>query len=197
MANLRYLWRHRAKFPIISKSFYRAWGKRMLSLPNLMVSNRQRTLLTRKGAKIDNTAEIGEVSIEGRKRLLTIGALSFLGRVKIALHDEVKIGERVCINDGVDILTASHDVLDPKWQHIKGKIEIEDYVWIGTGAMILPGVTLGRGCVVGARAVVSKSVEPGTIVVGNPAKIISKKRVEQLNYNPCEFLTVNRSWLIG
>jgi maltose O-acetyltransferase len=169
----------------------------MLSLPNLMVSNRQRTLLTRKGAKIDNTAEIGEVSIEGRKRLLTIGALSFLGRVKIALHDEVKIGERVCINDGVDILTASHDVLDPKWQHIKGKIEIEDYVWIGTGAMILPGVTLGRGCVVGARAVVSKSVEPGTIVVGNPAKIISKKRVEQLNYNPCEFLTVNRSWLIG
>jgi acetyltransferase-like isoleucine patch superfamily enzyme len=109
----------------------------------------------------------------------------------------VKIGERVCINDGVDILTASHDVLDPKWQHIKGKIEIEDYVWIGTGAMILPGVTLGRGCVVGARAVVSKSVEPGTIVVGNPAKIVSKKRVEQLNYNPCEFLTVNRSWLIG
>ena len=197
MANLRYLWRHRAKFSIISKSFYRAWGKRMLSLPNLMVSNRQRTLLTRKGAKIDNTAEIGEVTIEGRKRLLTIGALSFLGRVKIALHDEVKIGERVCINDGVDILTASHDVLDPKWQHIKGKIEIEDYVWIGTGAMILPGVTLGRGCVVGARAVVSKSVEPGTIVVGNPAKIVSKKRVEQLNYNPCEFLTVNRSWLIG
>ena len=197
MANLRYLWRHRAKFPIISKSFYRAWGKRMLSFPNLMVSNRQRTLLTRKGAKIDNTAEIGEVSVEGRKRLLTIGAFSFLGRVKIALHDEVKIGERVCINDGVDILTASHDVLDPKWQHIKGKIEIEDYVWIGTGAMILPGVTLGRGCVVGARAVVSKSVEPGTIVVGNPAKIVSKKRVEQLNYNPCEFLTVNRSWLIG
>jgi acetyltransferase-like isoleucine patch superfamily enzyme len=197
MANLGYLWRHRAKFPMISKSFYRAWGKRMFSFPKLMISNRQRTLLTRKGAKIDNTAEIGKVTVEGRKRLLTIGAFSFLGRVKIALHDEVKIGERVCINDGVDILTASHDVLDPKWQHIKGKVEIEDYVWIGTGAMILPGVTLGRGCVVGARAVVSKSVEPGTIVVGNPAKIVSKKRVEQLNYNPCEFLTVNRSWLIG
>jgi acetyltransferase-like isoleucine patch superfamily enzyme len=197
MANLRYLWRHRAKFPIISKRFYRAWGKRMLSFPKLMVSNRQRTLLTRKGAKIDNTAEIGEVTVEGRKRLLAVGAFSFLGRVKIALHDEVKIGDRVCINDGVEILTASHDVSDPKWQHIKGKIEIEDYVWIGTGAMILPGVTLGRGCVVGARAVVSKSVEPGTIVVGNPAKIVSKKRVEQLDYNPCEFLTVNRSWLIG
>ncbi len=197
MANLGYLWRHRAKFPIISKRFYRAWGKRMFSFPKLMISNRQRTLLTRKGAKIDNTAEIGKVIVEGRKRLLSIGAFSFLGRVKIALHDEVKIGDRVCINDGVDILTASHDVLDPKWQHIKAKIEIEDYVWIGTGAMILPGVTLGRGCVVGARAVVSKSVDPLTIVVGNPAKIVSKKRIEQLNYNPCEFLTVNRSWLIG
>jgi acetyltransferase-like isoleucine patch superfamily enzyme len=197
MANLRYLWQHRARFPISSKSFYRAWGKRMLSFPQLMVSHRQHILLTRKGAKIDNTAEIGEVVVEGKKRLLTVGAFSFLGRVKIALHDEVKIGNKVCINDGVDILTASHDVSDPTWQHIKSKIDIEDYVWIGTGAMILPGVRLGRGCVVGARAVVSKSVAPGSIVVGNPARVASKKRVDQLNYNPCEFLAFNRCWLIG
>jgi acetyltransferase-like isoleucine patch superfamily enzyme len=197
MANLRYLWRHRAKFPIRSINFYRAWGKRMLSFPQLLVSNRQRRQLTMKGANIDGSADIGEVSVQGKRKLLTIGAFSFLGRVTIALHDEVKIGNRVCINDDVDILTASHDVSDPEWQHVKGRIEIEDYVWIGTGAMILPGVCLGRGCVVGARAVVSKSVAPGAIVVGNPAKAVPKKRVEQLNYNPCEFLAINRCWLIG
>ncbi len=197
MANLRYLWRHRAKFPIRSKNFYRAWGKRMLSFPQLLVSNRHRRLLKRKGANIDGSAEIGQVSVQGKRKLLTIGAFSFLGRVTIALHDEVKIGNRVCINDDVNILTASHDVSDPEWQHVKGRIEIEDYVWIGTGAMILPGVSLGRGCVVGARAVVSKSVAPGAIVVGNPAKVVPKKRVDQLNYNPCEFLAFNRCWLIG
>jgi acetyltransferase-like isoleucine patch superfamily enzyme len=128
---------------------------------------------------------------------LTIGAFSFVGRVSIALHEEVIVGNRVCINDDVDILTASHDVSDPKWQHLKGRIEIEDYVWIGTGAMILPGVRLGRGCVVGARAVVAKSVAPGKIVVGNPARVTARERVDQLNYNPCEFLTFNRCWLIG
>ena len=197
MANLRYLWRHRVKFPIRSKNFYRAWGKRMISFPQLLISNRQRRQLTRKGANIDGSADIGEVSVQGKRKLLTIGAFSFLGRVTIALHDEVKIGNRVCINDDVDILTASHDVSDPEWQHVKGRIEIEDYVWIGTGAMILPGVSLGRGCVVGARAVVSKSVAPGAIVVGNPAKVVPKKRVEKLNYNPCEFLAFNRCWLKG
>jgi acetyltransferase-like isoleucine patch superfamily enzyme len=169
----------------------------MLSFPQLLVSNRHRRLLKRKGANIDGSAEIGQVSVQGKRKLLTIGAFSFLGRVTIALHDEVKIGNRVCINDDVNILTASHDVSDPEWQHVKGRIEIEDYVWIGTGAMILPGVSLGRGCVVGARAVVSKSVAPGAIVVGNPAKVVPKKRVDQLNYNPCEFLAFNRCWLIG
>lgn len=197
MAKLNYLWTNRSRFSLRSSDFYKAWVKRVLSFPSLLLSNRQRHLLTRKGARIDDTAEIGKVSIIGKKKFLIVGQFSFIGRASIALHDEVKIGNRVCINDNVEILTASHDVSDPKWQHIKGKINIEDYVWIGTGAMILPGVTLGRGCVVGARAVVSKSVEPGTIVVGNPAKIVSKKRVEQLNYNPCEFLAVNRSWLIG
>ena len=113
------------------------------------------------------------------------------------MHDEVKIGNRVCINDGVEILTASHDVLDPQWKHSKGKVIIDDYVWIGTGAMILPGVHLCRGAVVGAGAVVTKSVPEGTIVAGNPAKTLSKKRVEQLNYNPCEFLAENRAWLLG
>ena len=74
---------------------------------------------------------------------------------------------------------------------------IEDYAWIGTGAMILPGVCIGRGAVFGAGAVVSKSVAPGAIVVGNPAKPISKSRCEIFDYNPCEFLAANRAWLVG
>ncbi|WP_162052640.1 acyltransferase [Pontibacter pamirensis] len=197
MASLSYLWRKRASFSVNSVDFYRAWGKRFFSMPELFGRNSRRRKLAREGAVIHESAEIGEVTVAGKKNLLLVGPLSFLGQVYIALHDEVRIGERVCINDGVSILTASHNISDPGWSLIKSPILIEDYVWIGIGAIILPGVHLGRGAVVGAGAVVSKSVAPGTVVVGNPARPVSKKRCSNLNYNPCEFLAANRAWLRG
>lgn len=197
MASLNYLWSHRAKFSITSLHFYKAWAKRILSLPELLSQNYRRYKFTRNGAVIHGAAEIGKVIIEGRKKNLSVGQLSFIGRVFIALHDNLKIGERVCINDGVRLLTASHNVSDPNWGRVSSEIVIEDYVWIGMNAIILPGVRLGRGVVVGAGAVVAKSVAAGSIVVGNPAKPISKSRCEELNYNPCEWLAANRAWLVG
>jgi galactoside O-acetyltransferase len=53
-------------------------------------------------------------------------------------------------------------------------IEIEDDVWIGAGAIVLPGVTVGRGAVIGAGAVVTRSVEALSIVAGVPAREIGK-----------------------
>jgi acetyltransferase-like isoleucine patch superfamily enzyme len=197
MAGVVYLWKNRAKFPLNSGLFYRSWAKRLLLLPAVIGRNWKRFRLEIKGADIHPLAEIGRVRIEGHKCHLKIGKLSFLGRVHITLHEEVIIGERVCINDDVDLITASHDVSDPEWKHVKDKIIIEDYAWIGTGAMILPGVTIGKGAIVAARAVVSKDVLPFTIVAGVPAVPSKKKRVEALNYNPCEFLAENRAWLIG
>lgn len=197
MATLYYLWSNRAKFPIGSKPYFRAWGKRLFSALELMRRNRNRNQLVRKGASIHESAEIGRVVVDGPKDKLSIGRLTFLGRVYMALHDQIIIGERVCINDGVQLLTASHSVTDPQWNHVKAKITIDDYAWIGTSAIILPGVHVGKGAIVGAGAVVSKSVLPSEIVVGNPARPINKKRCPGLDYNPCEFLAANRAWLIG
>jgi maltose O-acetyltransferase len=197
MAGFNYLWTHRAKFPINSVSFYRAWGKRLFSLAEVLRRNRHRSRLTRQGAVIHETAEIGEVKVSGPKVNLRIGAFSFLGKVNIALHDEVIIGDNVCINDGVQILTASHAVTDPNWTQITAKIIIEDYAWIAINAILLPGVRIGKGAIVGAGAVVSKNVAAGTIVAGNPAKVLSKKRGNDLVYNPCDFLAGNRAWLLG
>jgi acetyltransferase-like isoleucine patch superfamily enzyme len=56
----------------------------------------------------------------------------------------------------------------------KGKVVIEDNVWIGYGVSILPNVTIGRCSIIGANSVVTKDVEPYTVVAGNPAKIIRK-----------------------
>ena len=196
MASFSYLWANRARPPFGSKRFFRAWAKRVLLLPDVWRMNARRSRLIRKGAQIDNRAEIGLARIDGPKSKLTIGPFSFIGRVYMALHADVRIGSNVCINDGVEILTASHDVADPQWRQFARAVIIEDYAWIGSGAMILPGVTVGRGAVVGARAVVSKNVEAGTVVAGNPAKATSKTRDSGLNYNPCEFLAANQAWLL-
>jgi acetyltransferase-like isoleucine patch superfamily enzyme len=195
MAGLKYLWLHRSKNKFLSKAFIVSWAKRVLTLNELLTNNKRRKKLINKGANISETAEIGIVNIGGNKSNLTVGDFSCLGRVEIALHDKVSIGSYVCINDGVIILSASHDVSDPLWQHKKSPISIGDYAWIATNAILLPGVKIGRGAIVGAGAVVSKDVEDYCIVIGNPAHAIHKKRTEILNYNPCEFLAGNNAWL--
>ncbi len=197
MAAFNYLWKNRKKASVFSHLFFRIWAKRLLCLPELLRRNKRRIKLIKQGAKIDTRAEIGEVEINGNRKNLKIGSFSFVGKVHFALHEKITIGNNVCINDGVQLLTASHDVYSVDWQHTKAAILIDDYVWIATNAIILPGVNIGRGAVVGAGAVVTKNVLPGQIVVGNPATPISKIRSEELNYNPCEFLAGNRAWLIG
>ncbi|WP_316786286.1 acyltransferase [Pedobacter frigiditerrae] len=197
MASLSYLITNRAKFGIGSLKFWKSWAKRALTLSEVVRRNHMRRKLIRAGAIISEIAEIGSPKIDGDKRNLKIGAYSFIGNAILALHTEISIGERVCINDGVNLLSASHDLTDPEWKLKKGAIVIDDYAWICTNAIVLPGVHIGRGAVVGAGAVVSKNVGAGEIVAGNPAKPINKKRALDLNYNPCEFLAGNRAWLIG
>ncbi|MFL9831771.1 acyltransferase [Flavobacterium sp. ST-87] len=195
MASIKYLWNNRVQFDLFSKPFFICWAKRLLTFPELVKSSSRRKNLIKKGAKIAETAEIGIAKIEGKKEYLSIDAFTTLGRVEIALHEKVSIGKYVCINDGTVILSASHDVSDPLWRHKKVPVLIKDYAWIATNAIILPGVTIGKGAIVGAGAVVSKNVSDYAIVTGNPAKEIEKKRTNVLDYNPCDFLAANNAWL--
>ena len=89
----------------------------------------------------------------------------------------LEIGKNVCISEDVRILPASHDVSSATFDYFVKPIVIQDNVWIATGAIILPGVTIGEGAVVGAGAVVTKDVEPWTVVGGNPAKFIKKREL--------------------
>lgn len=74
-------------------------------------------------------------------------------------------------------LDESTTVLPPLYIDYGKPIKIEDKVWLGINATVLPGVTLGYGCIVGANSVVTKDVPPMTIVAGNPARIIKKIEV--------------------
>ena len=80
-----------------------------------------------------------------------------------------------------DRVTGSHDYKSPNFQGIFKPIVIEDYAWIGVGATILQGVTIGRGAVVCAGAVVTKDVPAYAVVAGVPAKTIGS-RPKNLDY---------------
>lgn len=82
----------------------------------------------------------------------------------------VTIGSRVLIASHVVITSRAHPVALPRYGIAHdAPVTIEDDVWIGAGAMILPGVTVGRGAIVAAGAVVTKTVAPMTVVAGVPA----------------------------
>jgi acetyltransferase-like isoleucine patch superfamily enzyme len=93
----------------------------------------------------------------------------------------IKIGDNVSISADVCILTADHDLLDLQFQGRVSPVTIEDFVFIGTRAMILCGVTLGQGSAVAAGSIVTKDVPPFTIVAGAPARKIGS-RPQDLDY---------------
>lgn len=94
---------------------------------------------------------------------------------------QITIGENVSISQEVIILTADHDVDSSDFAGRNKTVTIEDFVWIGTRVTILPGVTIGKGALIGAGSVVTKDVAPYALVAGIPAKTIRMRR-EDLNY---------------
>ena len=96
----------------------------------------------------------------------------------------VYIGNNVCLATNVFIWTLHHDYNDIHFDVKGGKVVINDFVWVCSRAIILPGVTIGEGAVVAAGAVVTKDVEPWTIVGGVPAKKIGKRGRKEYDYKP-------------
>ena len=93
----------------------------------------------------------------------------------------VSIGNSVSISHKVNLVTGSHDIHSNNMEYKRAPIHIEDFVFIGVGATVLSGVTIGKGAVVCAGACVTKDVEPFSIVGGVPAKVIGTRQ-EDLNY---------------
>ncbi|MBF0575096.1 sugar O-acetyltransferase [Dysgonomonas sp. GY617] len=126
------------------------------------------------GEKIDESTTVmlpfytdfGQFTRLGKNVFVNFGC-GFMDRGGITIEDNVLIGPRV------NLITENHSENPQLRQNVYSKpIVIKRYAWIGAGATILPGVTVGENAIVAAGAVVSKDVPPNTIVGGVPAKVI-------------------------
>lgn len=88
------------------------------------------------------------------------------------------IGNNVAIGPNVVIFTATHNYQYLDLPDEAATVTVEDNVWIGGNSTILPGVTIGEGCVIGAGSTVTKSIPPYTIAVGNPAVVIKRRVIK-------------------
>ncbi|MEC5200168.1 acetyltransferase-like isoleucine patch superfamily enzyme [Arthrobacter sp. PL16] len=111
-------------------------------------------------------------SVAEGARLLIADDVFINQGTRIHAQDKISIGARTEIADFVAIYDTNFHAVAPLDPVICSPVAIGDDCWIGAGATILPGVTLGRGCVVAAGSVVTKSFGQGTLVGGNPAKAL-------------------------
>lgn len=142
-----------------SSFVWKAFKRSLKSLAKILPGNQIRRGLLRLAAyRIGQDVYIGE-------DLIIIDELEETGY----LH----IGDRVAIAERVTLVIASRPNNSRVASYVPtahGPIIIEDDAWLGTGAIILPNVKIGRGSVVGAQSLVTKDVPPFTIVMGTPAK---------------------------
>ena len=138
-----------------------------------------------------SSAYMGCTFVVGEDGRLNVGEYSLLNGVYLRCDQEVQIGNRVLIawNVGIfdthglprephtraEILNAARTFPYGKWPIIESApVVIEDDVWIGFGAILLPGVRIGAGSVIGALSVVTKSVPQGVVAAGNPARVVKE-----------------------
>jgi acetyltransferase-like isoleucine patch superfamily enzyme len=132
------------------------------------------------GLRIGRQTHIyGKIQVEGEgdiAKMLTIGeSCMFTTPLYLNASGGIRIGNRVVIGHHSMIITDSHEMDSPAQRcgrRVPLPVVVEDGVWIAARVTILPGVTLGTGCVVAAGSVVTRDVPPHTLVAGVPARHI-------------------------
>jgi len=110
---------------------------------------------------------------------LAIGDWSAIGdRALLYNLGPIEIGAKVTISQRAHLCAGTHDYTRADMPLLKPPITVRDQAWICADAFVGPGVTVGEGAVVGARAVVVKDVPPWAVVAGNPARFVKKREMQ-------------------
>lgn len=130
----------------------------------------------REGAWVQATSTLDQPGVG-----LSIGDGTYIGpRVILGAGGGIRIGRNVTFGAAVHLLAENHafdDASRPiQTQGVtRAGIVVDDDVWIGNAAILLDGVTIGKGAVIGAGSVVTHDVPPGGVAVGNPARVIRQR----------------------
>lgn len=145
-----------------------------LILANRLITSTavRRSLLVVFGARVGRGCSLKHSIRVKAPWKLEIGANTWLGEsVWISNHASVHIGSNVCLSQGVFITSGSHDISNDMSLRVSD-VTIEDGVWVCSFAIVQKGVTIGQSAVVTPGSVVHKSIGPGMVAAGNPAKAI-------------------------
>lgn len=88
----------------------------------------------------------------------------------------ISLDEDALVSQGAHLCAGNHDIDDPAFQLIARPITLRRQCWVATESFVAPGVTIGEGAVLGARAVAFRDLEPWTLYIGNPAQIRRTRR---------------------
>ncbi|MVT53322.1 putative colanic acid biosynthesis acetyltransferase [Bradyrhizobium yuanmingense] len=167
-------------FPLSNRMIRALWNITWLLLASWTpppLNPWRRFLLRLFGAKIASTARIyGSAKIwfppyltMGEHSVLAWGALCY-SQAPIVLEDFVVVSQRA------HLCAGTHDIDDPNFQLLTKPILLKRKAWVAADTFIGPGVTVGEGAVIGARAVVFKDVDPWSVFVGNPARFVKMRK---------------------
>jgi putative colanic acid biosynthesis acetyltransferase WcaF len=132
------------------------------------------------GAKVGAQVNIYNSAIIYLPWNLTISDYSSIGENTYIYNlGKIHIGEKATISQRAHLCAGTHDYNDPSLPLLKPPIMVGDQAWVCADAFVGPGVTVGEGAIVAARAVVVKDVSPWDIVGGNPAKFIKKRALNK------------------
>jgi len=142
----------------------------------------RRLLLRGFGARVGSRVAIYPSATIWAPWNLTIEVGATIGGNAIIYNvDRITIGEFAVISQGAHLCSASHAHESAAFELVTAPIRIEEDAWVAAEAFVGPGVTIARGAVVGARAVVVRNVDERAIVAGNPARVVGSRAIEGRN----------------
>jgi putative colanic acid biosynthesis acetyltransferase WcaF len=139
----------------------------------------RRGLLRLFGAQVGQHARIHNTATIYFPWKFSIGDWSSIGQDAMIYNlGPITIGEKVTISQRAHLCAGTHDATDPTMPLLKPPIEVDDQVWVCADAFVGPDVSVGEGAVVAARAVAVDDVPSWTVVGGNPARALKKRRLD-------------------
>lgn len=140
------------------------------------------------GATIGAEVKLGsDFSIIRDPKNVSIGEGCSLNDVLVDAWGSVLIGQDVIMNVGIKLFTAQHDIHSVDFDGDTRSIVVGDHAWLPCEICVLPGVSIGRGAIVGTGSVVTRDVPELAVVAGNPAIVIGERADVPFRYRPSRF----------